>query len=222
MKYKTIASPVTGEYRDRGSKFIAYAFPVGSEEEALQRLAEVRKQHPKARHHCFAWRLGASGERFRANDDGEPSGTAGRPILGQIDRFGLTQIAVVVVRYFGGTLLGTSGLIQAYRGSTADALEQAEIVERIEEDFFLITFDYALMSPLMTAVKKLGLRVVRQDFAEQARLQIALPSDESAALLHKLKAMIAGKREAELGEEEVVEGLEIGGIGESGESGESG
>ncbi len=207
MKYKTIAGPVTGEYRDRGSKFIAYAFPAESEEEALARLAEVRKQHPKARHHCFAWRLGASGERFRANDDGEPSGTAGRPILGQIDRLGLTQLVVVVVRYFGGTLLGTSGLIQAYRGSTAAALEKAEIVERTEENFYQIQFDYALMSPLMTAVKKLNLRVVEQDFGEQARLTIALPADESDALLHRLKALVAGKREAELEEGEEVEGM---------------
>ncbi|MDV7398872.1 YigZ family protein, partial [Arthrospira platensis SPKY1] len=129
--YKTLASSSTGEFKDRGSKFIAYAYPVADEEEAMEKVAELRKEHFKARHHCFAWRFGVDGLRFRANDDGEPSGTAGRPILGQIDSFELTNVVVIVVRYFGGTLLGASGLIQAYRESAAEALRQATIEERI-------------------------------------------------------------------------------------------
>ncbi len=205
--YKTLAAPASGEYRDRGSKFIAYAFPVETEKEALERLQEVRKQHPKARHHCFAWRLGLDGERFRANDDGEPSGTAGRPILGQIDRFGLTQVVVVVVRYFGGTLLGTSGLIQAYRGSTAAALEAAEVVERLAETLVEVTFDYSLMSAVMTAAKKPGFRIVAQDFGNEAHLTLALPRSRATALLHAFKAGVAGKRPAELNPEENIPGL---------------
>ena len=117
--YRSLAAPSTGEFKDRGSRFLAYAWPVRTEAEALEHLEALRKEHFKARHHCFAWRLGPDGTRFRANDDGEPSGTAGRPILGQIDSFNLTNVVIVVVRYFGGTLLGASGLIQAYReGST--------------------------------------------------------------------------------------------------------
>ncbi len=207
--YRSIAAPAEGEYKDRGSKFIAYAFPVQSEEEALRRLEELRKKHPKARHHCFAWRLGFQGERFRANDDGEPSGTAGRPILGQIDRLGLTFVLVVVVRYFGGTLLGTSGLIQAYRASTAAALESAEKVERLAESYVEVAFEYALMSAVMQAAKKPDVRLVEQDFAEKARILIALPRSRRAELLHRFKARVAGKREAELQPDEPVEGLTI-------------
>ncbi|MDV7392848.1 YigZ family protein, partial [Arthrospira platensis SPKY1] len=117
--YRTLSGPSTGEFRDRGSKFLAYAFPVYTDEEIGLHLEEVRKLHPKARHHCYAYRLGLDGNHFRANDDGEPSGTAGRPILGQIDSFGLCNVLLVVTRYFGGTLLGTSGLINAYKLSAA-------------------------------------------------------------------------------------------------------
>ena len=197
-RYRTLAGPSTGEFRDRGSKFLAYAFPAYSEEEWQERLEEVRKDHPKARHHCYAWRLGLDGNQFRANDDGEPSGTAGRPILGQIDSFGLTNVVVVVVRYFGGTLLGTSGLIQAYRESTAAALAAGEIVERTVEEVFRLNFTYALMSPVMNAVKALELEMVHQDFGEQAALDIAVRQGERDRLLHELRARIAGKRVEEL------------------------
>jgi len=120
--YTTISTPTTGEFKDRGSKFLAYTYAVYSTDDIKNRLEEVRKLHPKARHHCFSWRLGTDGTQHRANDDGEPSGTAGRPMLGQIDSFGLTNVLVVVVRYFGGTKLGVSGLINAYKRATIDAL----------------------------------------------------------------------------------------------------
>ena len=129
-KYQTIANPAEGFFKDRGSKFIAYAYPVDSESDWQERLAEVRQLHPKARHWCYAYRLGTDGNNFRANDDGEPSGTAGKPILGRIDSFELVNVMVVVVRYFGGTLLGASGLIHAYKEATADALKGAEIIEK--------------------------------------------------------------------------------------------
>ena len=138
--YKTLSKESMAENKDRGSKFIAYSYPLSIEADFTAFLDKLKKEHPKARHHCFAWRLGIDSNRYRANDDGEPSGTAGRPILGQIDSLGLTNVGVIVVRYFGGTLLGTSGLIEAYRDSTAEALRNAEIIEKIKvEDMILLS-----------------------------------------------------------------------------------
>ncbi|MCB9284509.1 MAG: YigZ family protein [Lewinellaceae bacterium] len=207
--YKTIATPSSGEFKDRGSKFIATAYPVGDEEEALGKVAESRKEHPKARHHCFAWRFGVDGQRFRANDDGEPSGTAGRPILGQIDSFELTNIVVIVVRYFGGTLLGTSGLIQAYRESTAEALRQATIEERVVELTCRIRFDYAHMSPVMNAIKKLGYTMTRQDFGEHPEVDIAIRLGEREQGLRLLKSQIGDLHLEEVTDETALEGVEI-------------
>jgi uncharacterized YigZ family protein len=188
--YHTLVAPATGEFKDRGSKFIAYAWPVRSEEEALAHIESLRKEHFKARHHCFAWRLTPDGSRFRANDDGEPSGTAGRPILGQIDAAGLTDVVVVVVRYFGGTLLGTSGLINAYREATAEALRSAAIVEKIVQDTFTLDFDYALMPDVMNAVKKLGLDIFKEEYGERGLLEIGIRQSESENTLLKMKALL--------------------------------
>jgi len=188
--YRTIAAPSTGEFKDRGSKFIAYAWPVRSEAEALEHLENLRKEHFKARHHCFAWRFEPDGSRFRSNDDGEPSGTAGRPILGQIDSFSLTYVVVVVVRYFGGTLLGTSGLINAYREAAAEALRNAAIIECLVKDIFLLDFDYALMPDVMNAVKKLELEVLRQTFEERGEIEIGIRQSETEATLLRFKAQL--------------------------------
>ena len=188
--YRTLSAPATGEFKDRGSKFIAYAWPVSSEEEAMTHIEALRKEHFKARHHCFAWRLEPDGNRFRANDDGEPSGTAGRPILGQIDSFGLTEIVVVVVRYFGGTLLGTSGLINAYREATAEALRNATMEEKIVKDAFLLDFDYALMPDVMNAIKKLALDISKEEYGERGLLEIGIRQSEIEDTLLKMKALI--------------------------------
>jgi len=188
--YRTIAAPATGEFKDRSSKFIAYAYPACAEAEALARVEALRKEHFKARHHCFAWRLGPDGARFRANDDGEPSGTAGRPILGQIDAFGLTDVAVVVVRYFGGTLLGTSGLIHAYREAAAGALRAAEVVEKIVRDTFALDFDYALMPDVMNAVKKLDLDILKETYGDRGLLEVGIRQSEVESNLLKMKALI--------------------------------
>lgn len=207
--YRTIAAPSTGEYKDRGSKFIAFAFPVSTEGEALEHLEQLRKEHFKARHHCFAWRLGVDGLRFRANDDGEPGGTAGKPILGQIDSAGLTDIAIVVVRYFGGTLLGASGLIQAYRESAAEAIRAAEIVEKLIKDPFTLVFDYALMPDVMQALKKLDIEILAQDFQDKGQMRIAIRKSETEAQLLKIKAYI---RKTSLEEAETLDwppGLEL-------------
>ena len=207
--YQTILELSTGEFRDRGSKFLAYAYPVYSEEEWQEKLEEVRKAHPKARHHCYAYRLGLDGNNFRANDDGEPSGTAGRPILGQIDSFGLVNVIVIVVRYFGGTLLGASGLIAAYKSSAADALGKARIVEETVEDIYRIRFDYALMGSVMNAIKKLDLEMVNQDFGDIGAVEVAIRQSETESTLRQLKAGIAGIFLEETDDLEKMEGFEI-------------
>lgn len=151
--YKTISNPSEGLFKDKGSKFIAYAYPVTSEEQIREIVQTIKKEHHSARHHCYAWRLGHEKLLFRANDDGEPSSTAGKPILGQIQSFELTNILIVVVRYFGGTLLGVSGLINAYRNAAIDAIDQAEIVEKLVEKQLLIEFDYGVMNEVMKLFK---------------------------------------------------------------------
>lgn len=213
--YKTIEGPSTGEYRDRGSKFLAYAYPAETEEEALLHLEMLRKEHPKARHHCFAYRLGLDGNRFRANDDGEPGGTAGRPILGQIDSFGLTNVVVIVVRYFGGTLLGTSGLIQAYRGSAAAALAAARVVERTVELLYALRFGYDRLGDVMSAIERLGLPMLDQQFGDQVALSIALPKSQAEQRLVELRARIAGiSLDEALNRRELPQGVEINCLGE--------
>lgn len=207
--FLTIAAPSRGEFRDRGSKFHAYAFPVSAEEDWQLYLEQVRKEHPKARHHCYAYRLGLDQNNFRANDDGEPSGTAGRPILGQIDSFELTNVFIVVVRYFGGTLLGTSGLINAYRRSAKDALENADIVERIIEDTVRIHFDYGMMGEVMNAVKKIGLNISHQHFEDTAHLDVAIRKNETEQSLIRLKALLAKVSIEEAEALEEVEGVEF-------------
>jgi len=151
--YLTIAAATIGEYKEKGSKFIAYSYFVETEEAVKEKLDILKKEHFKATHHCYAYRLGTVGKRYRANDDGEPSGTAGRPILGQIDSFSLSNLLVVVVRYYGGTKLGTSGLITAYRTAAQEALLQAEIVEKVVESVFDIKLPYTLLSDAMQFLK---------------------------------------------------------------------
>jgi len=197
--YQTIATPGTGEFRDRGSKFIAYAFPAETEEEALAHLEKVKSEHFKARHHCYAYRLGLEGHLFRANDDGEPSSTAGRPVLGQIDRLKLTNVMVIVVRYFGGIKLGTSGLIQAYKTSAAAALENTRIVKRIVESRYSIRFEYSRMGDVMSAIERCGVTMIDQHFEEKAEVLISLRKGEAEQRLTELKAHMDGvsREEAE-------------------------
>lgn len=213
--YLTISRPATGTFRDRGSKFLAYAFPAQSEAGAMERLEALRQEHPKARHHCFAYRLGRDGNRFRANDDGEPGGTAGRPILGQIDRFGLTDVVVVVVRYFGGTKLGASGLINAYRTSAAEALGQAPIVEKVVKNYFRLRFGYERMGDVMSALERCGLSMQEQHFGETAEVAIAIRRNETASKLTELKALIAGVTLDEAAGLESIEGVRITDEGEA-------
>lgn len=180
----------TGDFRDRGSKFLAYAWPIRSETEVPFLLESLRKIHPKARHYCYAYRLGLDNNNFRANDDGEPSGTAGKPILGQIDSFGLTNVVLVVVRYFGGTLLGTSGLINAYKSSSQSALQQAKIIEKLIEEVYCLAFGYEIMPDVMNAVKKLEINVLKQEFTETAMLEISIRQGNKEHVLTQFKAYL--------------------------------
>ena len=170
--YRSIAARSEGLFKDNGSRFIALAYPVETEDEVREIVAGLKKEYHDARHHCYAYRLGYKGDRFRANDDGEPSGSAGRPILGQIDSMGLSDVLVVVVRYFGGIKLGIPGLIRAYRTSTADALGQADIVEKVAGKRFRLTFDYLSMNGVMKVLKDLGLTPGGQDFGLQCSLEV--------------------------------------------------
>jgi uncharacterized YigZ family protein len=188
--YRTIAEPATAEYKDRGSKFLGFAYPVTDETEALAHLEVLRKAHFKANHHCFAWRIGTDGTRFRANDDGEPSGTAGRPMLSQIDAAGVTDVFVVVVRYFGGTLLGAAGLINAYRETTALTLQAATIREVVLETTFEVQADYARLPDVTEAVHRLGIRIVSEAFSESALLTLAIRQSELEEKLLKMKAAV--------------------------------
>src|SRR6476646_9116860 len=152
--YNTIDKPSVAEFKDRGSKFLAYAFPIQSADGFKKRLKELKEEHPKAAHHCFAYRLDTDGNNFRSSDDGEPSGSAGKPILGQIDSKGLTNTAVVVVRYFGGTLLGVPGLITAYKTVSSLALQLTPIAEKPILVSYELQFDYTLMNEVMIFVKR--------------------------------------------------------------------
>ncbi len=177
--YKTIENTYTGYFKDKGSKFLSFAFPIQSEEEVKDIILQLKREHHSARHHCFAWRLGTEEIRSRANDDGEPSSTAGKPILGQLQSFEVTNILVVVVRYFGGTLLGVSGLINAYKTATAEVLNYAELVEKLIENTFELSFGYEMMNPVMQQLKQAGLEISGTDFRESCRLIFSVRKSEA-------------------------------------------
>ena len=172
--YQTIRHPSEGLFKEKGSKFLAFATPVESEDEIIDFLDKVKKKYHDARHHCYAWELGVDGMNFRMNDDGEPSGTAGKPILGQIHSHELTNVLVVVVRYFGGVKLGTGGLIQAYKAAAADALDKAEKVEYTIDKSFSIRFAYDMMNPVMRVVDEEGLNVTEQIFEADCCLTLSV------------------------------------------------
>lgn len=184
--FKTISNPSQGLYKDKGSRFISYAFPVNSEIEIREIVQSIKKEHHSARHHCYAWRIGAEKLLFRVNDDGEPSFTAGKPILGQIQSFDLTNILIVVVRYFGGTLLGVSGLINAYRNAALDAINQAEITENIVGKWLLIEFDYKVMNEVMKIFKDEKLPQIDPQFDLSCKVKTQIRLSESDRIVNGL------------------------------------
>lgn len=169
--YLSVSAPAEGLFKDNGSRFISLAYPVESEEEVKDIVTDLKKKYHDARHHCYAYRLGYLGDKFRANDDGEPSGSAGRPILGQIDSRGLSDTLVVVVRYFGGIKLGIPGLIRAYKTSTADALDKAGSVGKIAGKWFNVNFGYEEMNKVMKVLKDMDLKQKDQDFGTTCSLK---------------------------------------------------
>ena len=162
--YLTIKEPAEGIFKDKGSKFLAFAYPVLSENDVKKQLDILRKDHHSARHHCWAYRLGKDGELWRANDDGEPSNSAGKPILGQIVSKNLSNVAVIVVRYFGGTLLGVGGLIQAYKEAAAAALDNATIIEAYLESEYSISFPFSIMNDVMKILKEKSVTILTQNY----------------------------------------------------------
>lgn len=190
-KYKTITEKAIGEgfYSESRSKFLAFAHHVDSVEQALEIVKEYRKKYYNARHCCYAYRIGFMGEEFRMNDDGEPSSTAGKPILGQIDSNGLTNTLIIVVRYFGGVKLGTSGLIVAYREASSDAIAHCDIEERFIEEQIKFTFSYPMMDAVMKIVKDMNPRIINQVFDNTCELTLSIRksyADELKTRLNKL------------------------------------
>ncbi len=170
--YNSIQKSSEGLFKDKGSKFLSFAFPVVSEDEIKEIISDIKKQYHNARHHCYAYKLGADNNNFRVNDDGEPSGTAGKPIYGQMLSNELSDILIVVVRYFGGVLLGTGGLINAYKNAAFDAIQNAIIIKKVVKEPLNIGFTYELMNPVMKIVKDLELDVLKQDFTDTCKLHL--------------------------------------------------
>ena len=183
--YKTIEKESTGYFKDKGSKFYSYAYPLNNEDEVKGIITRLKKEHHSARHHCYAWRLETEEIRTRANDDGEPSSTAGKPILGQLQSYEVTNILVVVIRYFGGTLLGVSGLINAYKTATIDVLNSADIQTKIIENNFELKFEYPMLNPVMNTIKKEALDILSTDFQESCKLIFSVRKTE-AEKAHKI------------------------------------
>lgn len=185
--FKTIKSPTEGLYKDKGSKFLSFAFPVKDEDEINQILEETKKKYYDARHHCYAWMLGEEKNRYRENDDGEPSNTAGKPILGQILSKDVSNVLIIVVRYFGGTLLGTGGLIQAYKTAARQALDSAKIIDKYIYHIYQIKFSYEDMNIVMTVIKDMDLEQFDQVFELNCSLKIKV----KRSLVEKVESSFA-------------------------------
>jgi uncharacterized YigZ family protein len=185
--YNTIENPSVAEFKDRGSRFIAYTFPVSTKEDFKERLAVIKKEHPKASHHCFAYRIGTEGNIFRVSDDGEPSGSAGRPILGQIDSKELSNVLIIVVRYFGGTMLGIPGLINAYKTAASLSLQQTSIVQKPVLVHYRLQFDYTMMNDVMKIVKQFDCVVMKQEMQLFCLMEIGVPKYKLEEVFGKLK-----------------------------------
>ena len=208
-KYFTIESDTLGEYKEKGSKFYCYLYRVNGIEHFAQRLEEVKKEHFKARHHCYAYRLGYDGNLFRANDDGEPSGTAGKPIHGQLIKHDLTFTSSIVVRYFGGTKLGTSGLIRSYKEATIDAINSAKILHLTREASLQVTFDYSQMGKVMQVIKDANLNLKSTQFDEAPSLTLACPYSEANQNILLFKAGYLGRSIEDVTDDDSLNGAEI-------------
>jgi uncharacterized YigZ family protein len=184
--YTTIAQPTEGVFRDRGSKFLAFAYPISSDSEIKPIVTHLKAEHPKANHHCWAIRLGIDRSVFRVNDDGEPSGTAGRPILNTLLSKNITNVLVVVVRYFGGTLLGVPGLINAYKAATEAALSEAQLIDKTVNDIYTITFEYLQMNDVMRIIKDEQLEIMEQRSELNCEIRFSVRKTQVEQVMSKL------------------------------------
>ena len=184
--YLTISAPAECAMRERSSKFLSYAYPISSEEQIKDILDALHKQYYDATHHCYAWRLGPHGEQFRANDDGEPSGTAGKPILGQLLSHDITDCLIVVVRYFGGTKLGVSGLIQAYKEAAADVIAVSDVIEKTVNTVLRVDFSYMVMNDIMRIIKEECPQIVEQIFDNLCTMTLSIRQSKADMLIGKL------------------------------------
>ena len=187
--YKTIDQPAVAEYKDRGSKFLAFANPIVTADDFKKQLFLLKKEHPKAAHHCFAYRIGTDGNSFRVSDDGEPAGSAGKPMLGQIDSKEVTNIAVIVVRYFGGSLLGVPGLINAYKTVTSLVLQVTPIVQKQIEETYIIHFDYTQMNEVMMVLKQCNCTVITQEMQLFCNITTGIPKSRLTEVLYRLNEL---------------------------------
>src|ERR1035437_2938508 len=188
--YNTISTSTEGIYKEKGSKFLSFAIHVNTSDEVKEWIKKFKKEYYDARHVCYAYMLGADRKEWRANDDGEPSGTAGRPIMGQINSRELTNILVIVVRYFGGVLLGTGGLTATYREATADVLNQAVIIEKTVDVTISINFEYILLNDIMRLIKDTSTQILHQSFDNQCSMQLSIRKKEASMLTAKLEKII--------------------------------
>lgn len=185
--YFTVESTANAEFKDRGSKFFAYSFPLKNTIDFKRILRDVKKEHPKASHHCFAYRVGTDGNNFRVSDDGEPSGTAGKPVLGQIDSKDLTNILIVVVRYFGGTLLGVPGLINAYKTAASLVLQCTPMVQKAVEINYELQFNYTEMNDVMLIIKQFNCSILKNEMQLFCRIETGIPRNKINEVLSALK-----------------------------------
>ena len=193
--YRTIEADAEAIFKEKSSKFLCFAYPVTTEEQIRERLEVLYKKYYDATHHCYAWRLGPRGESFRANDDGEPSSTAGKPILGQLLSHEITDCLIVVVRYFGGTKLGVSGLIEAYKTSAAEVIAAAQVVERTVDDRIEVRFSYMAMNEVMKIVKDLQPKIVDQCFDNLCTMTLTIRQSLSEQLLTRLSKVEGAQAE---------------------------
>lgn len=191
--YKTLSSPAEGIFRDRGSKFHAFGYSVASIEEITETIQKLKKEHPGANHHCYAWRLGVAGDSYRANDDGEPAGTAGKPIYNQLLSAGITNVLIVVVRYFGGTLLGVPGLINAYKAAAQDCISRGKIVQKHITEIYRLEFQYEAMPAVMKILKDHDLAQSQQKFELECELEFAVRKSEADEVISLLTQIISVK-----------------------------
>ncbi|MBC7886145.1 MAG: YigZ family protein [Saprospiraceae bacterium] len=199
--YITISEPAHGEFKDKGSKFLAYVYNFNHEDELNNLMAELKIKHPKARHYCYAYKIGTDNNRFRINDDGEPSGTAGKPIYGQILSHQLTNVVIIVIRYFGGVKLGASGLIHAYREASREALSNASTLEKYLYRSYVLSFGYDHMGHILNVLKELDIQITHKSFNNDCLVHIDLRLSQESNLLRLFKAKVLDKSPDEIKED---------------------